>query len=148
MIDLKAQYVKKYKLLMEEAWNAEDSQANPDKVKDKLWYYEIRGKYGVIYLYGTDKLAVRITGNRIKSRIKTEYTDILSLYLEAEDVSIFLFNPENFEIVAKFIKAKRKRQITEEQRLLIIERTKKYRFQRSKIADKGLNFYVNALSGG
>ncbi len=102
---------------MDEAWKAEDSQSNPDKVKDKPWYYEIRGKYGVIYLNEANKLAVRITGNRIKSRIKTEYRNILSLYLEAEDESIFLFNPENFEIVAKLIKARRKRQISEKERL-------------------------------
>jgi hypothetical protein len=117
MIDLKRRFGKKYRIFMDEAWKAEDSQSNPDKVKDKPWYYEIRGKYGVIYLYGANKLAVRITGNRIKSRIKTEYRNILSLYLEAEDESIFLFNPENFEIVAKLIKARRKRQISEKERL-------------------------------
>ncbi len=101
---------------MDEAWDAEDSQSNPDKVKDKLWYYEIRGKYGTIYLSGTNKLAVRITANRIKSRIKTEYKDMLSLYLEAEDESIFLFNPEYFEIVAGVIKARKKKQISEQER--------------------------------
>ncbi len=102
---------------MEEAWDADDSQSNPNKVKDKQWYYEIRGKYGTVYLYGTNKLAVRITANRIKSRIKAEYKDILSLYLEAEDESIFLFNPENFEIVAGVIKARKKKQISEQERL-------------------------------
>ncbi len=117
MIDLKRRFGKKYRIFMDEAWKAEDSQSNPDKVKDKPWYYEIRGKYGVIYLYGANKLAVRITGNRIKSRIKTEYRNILSLYLEAEDESIFLFNPETFEIVAKLIKARKKRQISEKERL-------------------------------
>lgn len=117
MIDLKRRFGKKYRIFMDEAWKAEDSQSNPDKVKDKPWYYEIRGKYGVIYLNEANKLAVRITGNRIKSRIKTEYRNILSLYLEAEDESIFLFNPENFEIVAKLIKARRKRQISEKERL-------------------------------
>jgi hypothetical protein len=117
MVDLKKQYGKKYRIFTDEAWAAEDSQSNPDKVKDKPWYYEIRGKYGVIYLYGDNKLAVRITGNRIKSRIKTEYKDILSLYIEAENESIFLFNPENFEIVAGLIKARRKKQISEQERL-------------------------------
>ncbi len=146
MVDLKKQYGKKYRIFMDEAWDAEDSHSNPDKVKDKPWYYEIRGKYGTVYLYGTNKLAVRITGNRIKNRIKAEYADILSLYLEAEDESIFLFSPDNFEIVAKLIKAKRKRQITEEQRKLIIERTKEYRFQRSKMADNGSNSCANVLS--
>ncbi len=67
----------------------------------------IRG--GFIYLYGANKLAVRLTGNRIKSRIRTEYKDFLSLYIETEVESIFLFSPDNFEFVAKLIKDKRKR---------------------------------------
>ena len=102
---------------MDEAWHIETAYFNPSKVKDKPWYYEIQGKYGTVYLYGVNKLAVRITGNRIKSRIKTEYGNILSLYLEAENESIFLFNPENFEIVAQLIKARRKKQISEKERL-------------------------------
>ena len=77
MVDLKKRFGKKYRIFMDEAWDVEVSQSNPNKVNDKPWYYEIRGKYGVIYLYGKDKLAVRITANRIKSRVKTEYMDIL-----------------------------------------------------------------------
>ena len=117
MLDLKKRFGKKYRIYMDEAWYAEDSQSNPNKLKDKPWYYEVRGKYGAIYLYGASKLAVRVTGNRIKGRIKTEYKDILSLYLEAEYESIFLFNPESFEIVAGLIKARRKKQISEQERL-------------------------------
>ena len=128
MIDLKKEYGKKYRIFMDEAWYIETAESNPDKMKDKHWYYEIRGKYGVIYLYGVDKLAVRITANRIKNRIKTEYKDILSLYLEAEDESIFLFNPEYFEVVAKIIKAKKKRQITEEQKVKLVEAGRNFRF--------------------
>lgn len=133
MIDLKKRFGQKYRIFMDEAWYVETAESYPDKIKHRLWYYEIRGKYGTIYLYGTNKLAVRITANRIKSRIMTDYRNILSMYLEAEDESIFLFSPVNFEIVAGLIKARRKRQITNEQRQLIIERTKNYRFERSTV---------------
>jgi len=133
MIDLKKRFGQKYRIFMDEAWYVETAESFPDKIKHRPWYYETRGKYGTIYLYGTNKLAVRITANRIKSRIKTDYRNILSLYLEAEDESIFLFSPVNFEIVAGLIKARRKRQITNEQRQLIIERTKNYRFERSTV---------------
>ena len=47
----------------------------------------------------------------------TDYRDVLSLYLEAEDESIFLFNPEDFELVARLTKARRKKQATEKERL-------------------------------
>lgn len=117
MFDLKEQYGKKYRIYMDEAWHIETAESNPSKVKDKPWYYEIQGKYGAVYLYGENKLAVRITGNRIKSKIKTEYGSLLRLYIEAENESIFLFNPENLEIVAGLIKARRKKQISERERL-------------------------------
>ncbi len=133
VIDLKKGFGQKYRIFMDEAWYEETAESYPDKIKHRPWYYEIRGKYGTIYFYGTDKLAVRITANRIKSRIKTHYWNILRLYLEAEDESVFLFSPENFEIVAGLIQARRKRQITNEQRQVIIERTKKYRFERSTV---------------
>ncbi len=117
MIDLKKRFGQKYRIFMDEAWYVGTAESYPDKIKHRPWYYEIRGKYGTIYLYGTNKLAVRITANRIKSRIKTDYRNILSLYLEAEDESIFLFNPEDFELVARLTKARRKKQATEKERL-------------------------------
>ncbi len=117
MIDLKNRFGQKYRIFMDEAWYAETVESCSDKIKHRPWYYEIRGKYGTIYLYGTDKLAVRITANRIKSRVKTDYRNILSLYLEAEDESIFLFSPEYLEIVAGLIKPRRKKQVTEKERL-------------------------------
>ena len=117
MIDLEKNFGNRYKVYMEEAWYVETAESNPDKTKDKPWYYEISGKYGTIYLQRADKLAVRITANRIKGRIKTEYKNILSLHIEVADESIFLFNPDNFEIVAGLIKAGRKKQVTEKERL-------------------------------
>jgi hypothetical protein len=117
VIDLKKGFGQEYLIFMDEAWYTETVEFCPDKINNRPWYYEIRGKYGTIYLYGTNKLAVRITANRIKSRIKTDYWNILSLYLEAEDESIFLFSPENLKIVAGLIKARRKKQVTEKERL-------------------------------
>ena len=104
-------------MFMDEAWYMGTAESDSGKIKHRPWYYEIRGKYGTIYLYGANKLAVRITSNRIRSRIKTDYKDILSLYLEAEDECIFLFNPEDYELVARLTKARRKRQATEKERL-------------------------------
>ena len=128
MIDLKKRYGKKYRIFMDEAWSVETAESNPDKVKEKPWYYEIIGKYGTIYLYGTNKLAVRITANRVKARIKTEYHDILELHLEAEDESVFLFNPVNFEIVASLIKARKRKQLSGEHRSKLIKAGSNFRY--------------------
>lgn len=96
MIDLKTRFGQKYRIFMDEAWDAEDSMSNPDKVKDKPWYYEIRGKYGKIYLYSAKDniLAIHINSNVISNRIERKNTDILSLYMKTEEGSVFLFKPE------------------------------------------------------
>ncbi len=127
MIDLNKLYGKKYRIFMDEAWYIEEAESNPDKMKDKPWYYELRGKYGKIYLYRSNKLAVHINSNVISSRVERDNTDIFNLYLKTSEGSIFLFNPEYFEFVAKLIKAKRKRQISEEYRLELINRANNMR---------------------
>lgn len=131
MINPRETFGKRYRIFMDEAWLAEDAVSNPDKVNDRPWYYEIRGKYGTVYVYGDNMLAVSITANRVKGSIKKAYGNILCLYLKAEDESIFLFKPDNLEIVAGLIKARRKRQVTEpeRQRLRNIGRFSHYKKQ-------------------
>ncbi len=112
---------------MDEAWYIETAESNPDKIKDKHWYYEIRGKYGKIYLYGSNKLAVHITSNLISNRVERENQDIFNLYLKTSEGSIFLFDQEHTEFVAKLIKARRKRQYSPEYRQELINRAKNLR---------------------
>jgi hypothetical protein len=129
MIDLKKSYGKRYRIFMDEAWYMETAESNPDKMKDKPWYYELRGKYGKVYLY-SDKnniLAVHVNSNVISRRIERENQDIFSLYLKTSEGSIFLFDQEHTEFVAKLIKAKRKRQYSPEYRQELITRAKSMR---------------------
>ncbi len=127
MIDLNKLYGKKYRIFMDEAWYVETSESNPDKSKDRYWDYELRGKYGKIYLYGSNKLAVHINSNVISRRVERDNTDIFDLYLKTSQGSIFLFDQEHTEFVAKLIRAKRKRQISEEYRLELINRAENMR---------------------
>ncbi len=124
MIDLNKLYGKKYRIFMDEVWYIETAESNPDKMKDKPWYYELRGKYGKIYLYGSNKLAVHITSNVIGNRVERENQDIFNLYLKTSEGSIFLFDQEHIEFVAKLIKARRKRQYSPEYRQELINRAK------------------------
>ncbi len=127
MIDLNKLYGKKYRIFMDEAWYIETAESNLDKMKDRHWYYEIRGKYGKIYLYGCNKLAVHINSNVISSKVERDNTDIFNLYLKTSEGSIFLFDQEHIEFVAKLIKARRKRQYSPEYRQELINRAKNMR---------------------
>ncbi len=129
MIDLKKRFGKRYRIFMDEAWYIETAESNPDKMKEKPWYYEFRGKYGKIYLYGSsNKLAVNISSNIISRRVERDNTNIFDLYLKTSEGSIFLFDQEHTEFVAKLIKAKRKKQLSEKHKNKLVESGKSFRF--------------------
>ncbi len=133
MVDLKKEYGKKYRIFMDESWDVETDRDQ----NDKPWYYEIRGKYGKIYLYGSNKLAVHINSNVISNRIERENKEAFNLYLKTGEGSIFLFSPErldfvekltHLEFVAKLIKAKRKKQLSDSHKAKLIESGRAFRF--------------------
>ncbi len=114
-----------YRIFLDESWGVERGK----NLQDKPWYYEIRGKYGKIYLYSSrdNILAVHINSNVISNRVERENKDILKIYLKTDKGSVFLFGPENLEFVAKLIKARRKRQYSPEYRQELINRAKNMR---------------------
>ncbi len=115
---------------MDEAWYVETLESNPDKIKDKPWYYELRGKYGKIYLYGSNKLAVHITSNLISNRVERENQDIFNLYLKTSEGSTFLFKEENLEMAAKLIKAKTRRVLSDAHKAKLIEAGRSFRYSK------------------
>lgn len=118
------------KIFLEESWQNEMGRDSNDKV----WFYEIRGKYGEIHLYSAKNnlLAVFIDSVIISNRVERRYKDILKLYLKTDEGDVFLFNPKNLKFVAKLIKARRKKQVSEEERHRLRKLSEKYGFKSGK----------------
>lgn len=114
MCDLKKRYGHRFRIYLEESWGVETGR----DVDDKLWYYELRGKYGAIYLYSlkNNLLAVHINSVVISNRVERGHKNIFELYLKLSEGGVFLFDPKNLEFAAKLIKARRRKQISEKER--------------------------------
>jgi hypothetical protein len=112
-INLQETFGDKYKVV-------DDGTDDPCRA-ERIWCQEIRGKLGVVYPYGVDgKLAVRI-GSTTKTK-----TDVWAKRLEKAGFPVvqrgdweivFKFNLDHFHYFADLIKAKKRRQLTSEQKV-------------------------------
>ncbi|MEE9214691.1 MAG: hypothetical protein V3U54_07835 [Thermodesulfobacteriota bacterium] len=125
MIDLKKEYGNRFKIYRDESYTKDDTEE-----RNKLWqYHEIRGKYGIIYNYGADQLAVLITHEsklpRRSNKSVAKFTRRLykglqrkfttwKLIQEAEYEGTFLFPEKDILTVANFIEVKPKVRLTKE----------------------------------
>jgi hypothetical protein len=125
MINLKESYGKRYKVFMDEAWECEKNRQE----EDKPWYYELRGKYGFIYPYGDTTLGVMVTSEIIKGRLKRDFKGRVNIFWDGDGEGVFLFNPTIIHEIAAMIKVRRKRQLSPEQRMKLVEAGQKYQFR-------------------
>jgi len=139
----------RYVVSFEESYNhaGELGKADPDF---PLMYQVIEGKYGEIYAYDDEHLAVYVIGqNRHKKVSRLEGIQLLN---DCEDEGVYLFRADNqdlFHTVANIIHAHKKRRLSEEQKALQVERLKEYRFSRLLDMQKSIQFYASKrLSGG
>ena len=130
MINLKKEFGEKYKIRVTPGY--EDFKRDP-------WNFELICKFGVIYPNGDDELGfvpydaieeapVKIT--KIALERATEEVmrlDFLLSYEESSDPKNILFRFKDFRKVAKIVKPRRKKQMSEEQRRASTERLRKYR---------------------
>ncbi len=101
----------------EESYQAE---TDPYEKKAKWRYYEIRGRYGLIYSYSESQLAVCFNTKRVANRFRSrkEWVRIMN----GEEETVFLFPAQDLNMTAQAIKAKRRRQpLSSERRQKLIE---------------------------
>ena len=125
MIDLQEKYGDKFKIYRDESYTKDKTDE-----RKKLWqYHEIRGKYGIIYNYGENQLAVLVTHEsklprrskedlgpitrKLYKALRRRFTD-WKLVQEAEYEGTFLFPEKDILTVADFIEVKPKVHLTEE----------------------------------
>lgn len=95
--------------------------------EERPWCMEIQGRYGAIYPYGSthfhpDLLAVRVDSPRIWMRD----FDHLGLKVRqwGDDEKVFLFPVSMLDEIAGLIKARRRRQVSPEQKAELLRRLK------------------------
>ena len=85
--------------------------------RDKLdpWYMLIPCKYGHIYPYGDDQLAIDIEGH-CQMRGMVKRLGCTELYTEGDDDICCLFDVADFDKVAELVKPRKWRQVSDEER--------------------------------
>ena len=142
-IDLKEKFGKQYKIGYDPAVEVGESKHDP-------WNYLILCKHGNIYPYSAKKLAFYCIGSGIRKKLHKEHPDIEVYNWSDDGEAIFPFFLDQFDLIAKYAKPRRKRRLSEEQKQIQVDRLKGYRFklgdaskvkespQISMISDKGV----------
>ena len=119
-INLKEQYGDRFKISLDEAAFCEDES------KKDSWYFKILCKYGNIYPVSDKKLGFHCTGERIRGRLHKDHPEIEVRNWSDNGEAIFIFGQEQIDIIAEYARPKRKRKISQKERLRLAELSRKH----------------------
>jgi len=106
MIDLKQLADRKYKIALDESYEAEQG--------GKLWYYQIPCRKGHIYVHGEGTLGAYVKGGKMVSKIRA--IPGTRIHQNGDGEATFVFQPDVLDQVAEAIGARRRPRLTDEQR--------------------------------
>lgn len=110
--DLEALYGHKYKITLEEAYYAERPEF---RQQEKVWHMLIPCKYGTIGPWGTDTLVASTFGpGAIANRLKR--LSGVTVWQDGDDGVSVVFLVPMFQTIAKIIRPRSKRRLSESER--------------------------------
>ena len=132
-MDLKRMFGDKYIITLDESWDAETPENRAEfKAKgEEWWYYEIKGKCGTVYPYSETQIAVVLPTRTARRLVKLMGSE-LTLLQHADDAMCYKADAKHTAAIVRFIKPKRLRQLTAEQRAAMVTRLARYRFKNPK----------------
>jgi hypothetical protein len=129
MIDL-TKLQNRYRVTFEESYYYAGTldRADPDF---PLMYQIIAGRYGEIYNYDDEHLAVYVIGEKRHKEVSR--LDGIQLLNDCDGEGVYLFKVDNLELlytIAEIIHAHKKRRLSEEQKTLQVKRLREYRVKK------------------
>jgi len=125
-INLKEKYGDRFKIGLDEAAFCEgESKKDP-------WYFMILCKYGDIYPVSDVKLGFHCTGEKIRGRLHKEHPEIEVHNWSDDGEAIFIFDQEQFGIIAEYAKPRRRRRLKNTDRLRLANAGQRSRFKGQK----------------
>jgi len=123
MIDLKQLAHRKYKIRLDESYEAEQG--------GKEWYYQIFCRKGHVYVHGEGTLGAYVKGGKMVSKVRA--IPGTKIHQNGDGEATFVFPPELLDQVAEAIGAyKRRREMSEEAKVAYAERLAEFRFQKKR----------------
>ena len=125
-INLKEKYGERFKIGIDEsAFCEKESPKNP-------WYFKILCKYGDIYPVSNKRLGFHCTGERIRGRLHKDHPEIGIQNWSDDGEAIFIFDQEQFDIVAEYAKPRRRRCLKNKDRRRLANAGQRSRFKAQK----------------
>ena len=135
-VNLRRRFGDRYRIEFEDAYYA---IAGERTKADKVWYQVIPCKWGTIYPYGDDILAAEVDGHpRIANRLRDQPFCRVHQDGDFGELTV-LFHVNDIRKVAKIMRARRKRQISDEERAVLMERLKLARKAAERIGTASSN---------
>lgn len=130
MIDLMKLYGKRYRVTLDESWDAETAENRKEFTDkgEKPWYYEIVGRRGKLYLQKENACALECTG-KVYKNMRIE----LDLLRNCSEGPTRLVQEADLDAVVKFIQPRKRKVLSPEQKQIQIERLRKYAFQKRSV---------------
>jgi hypothetical protein len=116
-IDLQDQFGEDYQIGLDES---ADGRADP-------WHLTVLCERGEIYPFGGDFLAVEIIGHPVIARQVADI-DGVRLHQDGDGEKTYVFHAELFHLVAAFVRPRRRRKLSDEDRDRLVQAGACYRF--------------------
>ena len=132
-MDLSEMFGGRYVVSRDDSWAAETSE-NRGEFRAKgegWWYWKVRGQRGTVYPFNATNLAVDVTSRRAR-QLEALLGPALTLHARCDEVVTYKADVRHLEAILRFIRPKRRRQLTTEQKGTLAARLAPYRFQGSK----------------
>ena len=128
MINLQEKYGKRYKVTMDESWNAESSENRAEwKANGEIaWYYEIKGKRGTLYMQKENACALEMTP-QLYEKLKMLVPVVFEWTRDCDEGPTLLIKEPQLEAVVEFIQPRRKRVLSLEQKAHLLAMGEKWR---------------------
>ena len=127
-INLLEWFSKRYRVSYDQAYNP---KGKPRSCLDP-WMMQIEGRYGTVYPYGGEVLCLEID-RHVKLANRIANLPGVTVHQEGDDERTLLFDVSLFEKVARLVKLKRRRRLSEKQRR---EKAARLAAVRSTVTDK------------
>lgn len=119
-INLKDLFGDRYRVVVDDSANQEPG------AKTDPWYFMIPCRYGSISPFSDELLAFHCAARGIRTRLHREHPEIQVQNWSDDGEAVFLFRPDQFDLVAEYAKPRRKRQISGKERSRLAEMSRKY----------------------
>ncbi len=151
-IDLKLLYGTRFKVILDESVKLEPG------ARSDLWNYLIPCKNGSIYPFSNTLLEYHCTARGIRTRLNKEHPEIVVRNWSDDGEAIFLFQVDQFDLIAEYARPRRKRRLSAKHREKLVkagsEALKSYRKSNSKSDQtalkptKGASSHINSQKKG